>query len=301
MSEHTTEITEIRRLQRSRSDRMLAGVSGGLARYFEIHPAVFRVGFVVLTLLGGAGILIYAAAALVMPDEGKEDSIATAALRNRRDRPWPLIGLGLLAVAVAILLSRATLWPDGDWWWLFLLAGGLILWFTRNPGAGPTTDAKELAAADSRRVRRVVRGFAIFVASLLTLVLVAVAIFMVVFDVHVGRGIGERDYVVTNAQELRDEYRLGIGSLEVDLSRVQLPPGETHLRTSVDVGDLEVIVPADVALRVHADAQAGRVEVLGNVDDGRNADVDVSEVGNRVLVLDADVGAGALWVRRAVR
>jgi hypothetical protein len=147
----------------------------------------------------------------------------------------------------------------------------------------------------------VVRGFAIFVASLLTLVLVAVAIFMVVFDVHVGRGIGERDYVVTNAQELRDEYRLGIGSLEVDLSRVQLPPGETHLETSVDVGDLEVIVPADVALRVHADAQAGRVEVLGNVDDGRNADVDVSEVGNRVLVLDADVGAGALWVRRAVR
>ena len=98
MSEHTTHIPEIRRLQRSRSDRMLAGVSGGLARYFEIHPAVFRVGFVVLTLLGGAGILIYAAAALVMPDEGKEDSIATAALRNRRDRPWPLIGLGLLAV-----------------------------------------------------------------------------------------------------------------------------------------------------------------------------------------------------------
>ena len=103
----TPEIPEIRRLQRSRSDRMLAGVSGGLARYFEIHPAVFRVGFVVLTLLGGAGILIYAAAALVMPDEGKEDSIATAALRDRRDRPWPLIGLGLLAVAGAVLLSRA--------------------------------------------------------------------------------------------------------------------------------------------------------------------------------------------------
>ena len=95
MSEHTTEIPEIRRLQRSRSDRMLAGVSGGLARYFDIHPAVFRVGFVVLTLLGGAGVLIYAAAALVMPDEGKEDSVATAALRNRQgssvaaDRPRP--------------------------------------------------------------------------------------------------------------------------------------------------------------------------------------------------------------------
>ena len=301
MSEHTTHIPEIRRLQRSRSDRMLAGVSGGLARYFEIHPAIFRVGFVVLTLLGGAGILIYAAAALVIPDEGKEDSIATAALRNRRERPWPLIGLGLLAVAVAILLSRATLWPDGDSWWLFLIAGGLILWLTRQPTAGPTADAKELAAQDSRRVRRAVRGFAIVVASLVALVAVAAAIFVAVFDVHVGRGIGDRHYVVTNAQGLEDTYRLGIGSLELDLSRLQLPAGETRVETSVDVGDLQVIVPAGVALRVHADAQAGRVDVLGNVDDGRNADIDLSEAGKRVLVLDADVGAGSVRVERLVR
>ena len=48
----TTHIPEIRRLQRSRSDRKVAGVSGGLAQYFEIHPAVFRVGFIVLTLAG---------------------------------------------------------------------------------------------------------------------------------------------------------------------------------------------------------------------------------------------------------
>jgi phage shock protein PspC (stress-responsive transcriptional regulator) len=302
MSEHTTHIPEVRRLQRSRSDRMLAGVSGGLARYFEIHPAIFRVGFVVLTLLGGAGILIYAAAALVIPDEGKEDSIATAALRNRRDRPWPLIGLGLLAVAVAILLSRATLWPDGDVWWLFLVAGVLILWITRQPAAAadPAKNAKQLAAEDSRRVRRVFRTLAIVIASLLALVLVAIATFMAVFHVHLGRGIGERDYVVTSVQELRDDYRLGIGSLELDLSRVQLPAGETHLETSVDVGDLEVIVPAGVAVRGRADVEAGRVEVLGNVDEGRNADIDITETGDRVLVLDAHVGAGKVRVERAV-
>jgi phage shock protein PspC (stress-responsive transcriptional regulator) len=69
MSEHTTD-TRAPRLERSRSDRMLAGVAGGLGAYFELHPAVFRVSFVVLTLMGGAGILIYLAAALVMPDEG---------------------------------------------------------------------------------------------------------------------------------------------------------------------------------------------------------------------------------------
>ena len=301
MSEYTTHIPEVRRLQRSRSDRMLAGVSGGLARYFEIHPAVFRVGFVVLTLLGGAGILIYAAAALVMPDEGKEDSIATAALRNRRDRPWPLIGLGLLAVAGAILLSRATLWPDGDAWWLFLIAGALILWITRHSAAESAMDAKELAAQDSRRMRRVMRRLGIVVASLVALVLVAVAIFMAVFHVHVDRGIGDHTYVVTSAQELKDDYRLGIGSLELDLSRMQFPAGTTHLETSVDVGDLQVILPPGVTLDGYGEARAGHVNLLGTEEDGWNADVDLPGSGDRVLELVAHVGAGNLRVERAVR
>ena len=332
MSEHTTHIPETRRLERSRSDRMVAGVSGGLARYFEIHPAVFRVGFVVLTLLGGAGILIYAAAALVIPDEGKEDSIATAALRERRDRPWPLIGLGLLAVAGAILLSRVTLWPDGDSWWLFLIAGAVILWVTRHPASeppaqptdlteptdpsdpsdptaptdpiGPVAPAAEpraLAKEDSRRLRRVFRGLAIALASLLALALIAVAIFAAVFDVHPGRGIGDRQLVVTTPQELRDEYRLGIGSLELDLSRMQFPPGVTYLDARVDVGDLRVIMPPGVALRGYGEARAGHVNLLGKEDDGWNADVDLGGAGARVLDLTARVGAGSVRVERAVR
>ena len=141
-------------------------------------------------------------------------------------------------------------------------------------------------------MRRVLRGLAIVVASLVALVVVAVAIFAAVFDVHLGRGIGDRTYVVTTAQELRDEYRLGIGSLELDLSELQLPPGETHVETSVDVGDLRVIVPPGVALRATARRRSGNVDILGTEDDGRNADVDVAETGERVLVLDAHVGAG---------
>jgi phage shock protein PspC (stress-responsive transcriptional regulator) len=71
MTEHITHTPTVRRLERSSSDKMLAGVCGGLGRYFELNPTVFRVGFVVLTLLGGAGVLVYLAAALVMPGEGK--------------------------------------------------------------------------------------------------------------------------------------------------------------------------------------------------------------------------------------
>src|SRR6187399_654299 len=136
MNETTVEQPAAKRLERTRSDRMLAGVCGGLARYFGIHPAFYRVGFVVLTLIGGAGILVYLAAALVIPDEGKADSIAAETLRDARDRPWPLVGLALLALAGVVLLSRVTLWPSGDAAWiLILLAGGAILFLARRSGA----------------------------------------------------------------------------------------------------------------------------------------------------------------------
>jgi len=280
---------------------MLAGVSGGLASYFEIHPAFFRVGFVVLTLLGGSGIVIYLAAALVMPDEGKEDSVVSAALRNRRDRPWPLIGIALLGVAGVLLLSHATLWPGGDAWIVLLIAGAAILWVTRQGKAEPATDAKQLAARDSRRIRRFFVALAVAFFSLVALVLVAAAIFAAVVHVHVGRGIGERTYNVAGFQDLRENYRLGIGRVVLDLSDVQLPAGATHVNARVDVGRLDVIVPPDVALRVHGDTQFGDVNLLGNVSGGHDVERSVAQDGKRVLVLDAHVGAGSLRVNRAVR
>ena len=152
MTENITSEPAVKRLERSRSDRMLAGVCGGLARYFDLTPVVFRVGFVVLALLGGAGVLIYLAAALVIPEEGKGDSIAAEILRERREKPWQLFGLALVAVAGAVLLSRATLWPQGDAAWvLVLVAGAVVLWTQRRRGgaAGPGT-----SSAASRSPRR---------------------------------------------------------------------------------------------------------------------------------------------------
>ena len=163
---------EARQLRRSRSDRTLAGVCGGLAAYFEIHPAVFRVAFVVLTLLGGAGVLIYLAAAAVMPAEGRVDSFATATLRDVRDRRWPLIGLALVAVGGAAALSRLALWPGGDAWVFLVLVGGLILWIARHGlAADDVASAPALAPEDSLRVRRRRRRLGVLVASALALLL----------------------------------------------------------------------------------------------------------------------------------
>ena len=311
MSEYRAEQPALQRLERSRSDRMLAGVSGGLARYFGIHPAFYRVGFVVLALIGGAGILIYLAAALVIPGEGEEDSIAAAALRERRNHPLPVIGLGIAAVSAAVLLSRISLWPSGDAAWVLLLVGGgLVFLLTRRrgtdepvvPAAAPAgedvADAPTVVAAPPPRRGHFWRTLLIVVGSLLALLLVTVAVFVAVFPVHLSRGVGNETYVPASAADLHRSYSLGVGDLFLDLRNVRLPVGETKLTTRVDVGGLRVIVPPGAAVRVKAGVRLGELNLFGETDDGRNVDDAVTERGARVLLLDAHVGAGSLRVTR---
>ena len=57
------------RLYRSRTDRMLVGVAGGMARYVDLDPSVVRVIWALLVLAGGAGLLLYIVAAIVIPEE----------------------------------------------------------------------------------------------------------------------------------------------------------------------------------------------------------------------------------------
>jgi phage shock protein C len=60
---------QTRKLYRSRTNRKLAGVCGGLAQYFNMDATLIRVLFVVLTVLGGAGPLIYLVMWIVVPNE----------------------------------------------------------------------------------------------------------------------------------------------------------------------------------------------------------------------------------------
>ncbi len=60
---------EIRRLYRSRTNRQVAGVCGGLAEHFHLDPTLVRVLFVVLAVLGGSGIVIYLAMWIIVPQE----------------------------------------------------------------------------------------------------------------------------------------------------------------------------------------------------------------------------------------
>lgn len=57
-----------KRLYRSRTQRMLAGVCGGIAEYFNVDPTLIRLAWVVFCFIGGSGILAYIIAAIVVPE-----------------------------------------------------------------------------------------------------------------------------------------------------------------------------------------------------------------------------------------
>lgn len=63
-----------KRLYRSESNRMIAGVAGGLGAYFAIDPTIVRLGFVALAFLGGSGIVAYLVAWIIVPPESRPDS-----------------------------------------------------------------------------------------------------------------------------------------------------------------------------------------------------------------------------------
>jgi phage shock protein PspC (stress-responsive transcriptional regulator) len=73
-------------LRRSYEDRMLGGVAGGLAHYFGVDAMIVRIAFVVLTVFGGAGIPLYLAGMLLIPDEGSDQSIAGSLIESLQTR-----------------------------------------------------------------------------------------------------------------------------------------------------------------------------------------------------------------------
>ncbi len=60
---------EPKRLYRSRRERKLAGVCGGVAEYFNLDPSLVRLGWIVIALAAGSGVIAYIIAAIVIPEE----------------------------------------------------------------------------------------------------------------------------------------------------------------------------------------------------------------------------------------
>jgi len=117
------------------------------------------------------------------------------------------------------------------------------------------------------------------------------------FNVSLGDGVGDHVYAPSTAGAVAPSYRLGVGTLRIDLSAIQPAGNELHVKAKVGVGELRVVVPDGVPVQVYARAKLGDVHVLRLEDSGRNAVVRTGGGGG--YVIDARVGLGRVDVVRA--
>jgi phage shock protein PspC (stress-responsive transcriptional regulator) len=83
MTEDTKHQHDDRPLRRACDGRMIAGVAEGLAAYLDVDVTVVRLGIAALTLAGGVGLPLYAAAWLLVPEECSDESVAEQFIHHR--------------------------------------------------------------------------------------------------------------------------------------------------------------------------------------------------------------------------
>ncbi len=115
-----------RLLRRSRDDRVIAGVCGGLGRYLGIDPVLLRIAFVVLALAGGGGVLLYLVAWVLIPNERPGEAPGDAAPSG--GDTLRLVAGGLLIVVGALMLLEMSIPRIGRYLWpIALIAIGVAV------------------------------------------------------------------------------------------------------------------------------------------------------------------------------
>jgi phage shock protein PspC (stress-responsive transcriptional regulator) len=320
-----------RRLLRSRTDRVIGGVCGGLARHLGIDPIIVRIGAVALLFAGGASLVAYLAMLLFVPEEPADGVADDAPPRSRPSGTTiALVAVGAV-LAIPILLGGAVLLVP-----LALIGGaGLVTWWlvSGEPLTGEARDVLRRSALGAAVLVGCTMVFAagfwaaglgggtvaagaVIAAGVLLIggafthrfrwvVLPATALALGVgivsaAGISLEGGVGERDYRPSSTADLKDRYELGAGQLVIDLRKTDLAPGDTPLDLRVGMGQAFLVVPKDVCVASRADVGAGQVDVFGRSNGGVDlqwSDHPQRRAAAKRVVVDADVGFGELRVR----
>jgi signal transduction histidine kinase len=148
-------------LRRDRAHKYIAGVCSGLGRHLGVDPLIVRIAFVAAATAGGIGILLYAAAWVLIPaDDARQGEAPARRTRRGRAAIEVALGVGLLTLSV-LLTMRALGWWFADvvaWPVVLVAAGGGLLWRqslrpTSPPASAPAVGAPEPAPEELRRER----------------------------------------------------------------------------------------------------------------------------------------------------
>jgi len=134
----------MKRLYKSRTDRVIAGVCGGVGEYFNIDPVLVRIVWVLLSVLGGSGILAYIIGIVIIP-EAPESAVEEAEVkksRTRRTSSQTVWGIILITIGLIVLLNQFDVFRyfSSRFWYIswsvifpiFLVILGAIILFRRR-------------------------------------------------------------------------------------------------------------------------------------------------------------------------
>ena len=247
-------------LRRSRTDKILGGVCGGIADYTGIDALLWRVGFVALALAGGTGIVVYLLLWLLMPAGPATYAYGAPAERQpkvpagpRSPVPGLTIAALLIVVGTLALITKFTAWDVGPR--VFIGSALLVV------GLGLVTAAFTGG--------RTARGGLIALGIVLSLALVSVS--TLPWNGMRG-GVGDRTYRPATAAEVRDTYRGGAGDMTVDLSRIDVGDLNQEITTRIEhgLGDVTVIVPRSADVQLFVEQGIGDLKAFdrGSANDG---------------------------------
>ena len=306
-------------LRRSRTDRLAAGVCGGIARQYGIDAVLLRILVVVATLFsGGVFLIAYVLAWAFIPDDPPLLPLAAAPGGQAYPAAYAAGGTGsyvdpatgqVYGTATPVAYAPAPRTEPRSYLGLLTLSAAVVV------GA-------LLALIDMLGAH--ISGLAILASMLLVLgiglvvgawrgrtrwiIVPALVLMLVVQGVAAVHGIasstagaGDRRWTPTTAST---SYELGAGSARLDLT--SLPAGPSTVHVQLGLGELIVLVPRDTSVTLHAKVGAGEVKVPGqqpedgvgmSVVDKQVAARDVPEARN--VTIDTQVGLGTVEVRYA--
>jgi phage shock protein C len=114
------------RLVRSRDERVIAGVCGGLGRYLGVDPVLLRIAFIILALANGLGLIGYVVAWVAIPEEQAGQPPGPAP-EPRRETGRLVLGGSLVVLGLVLLLDRLAPSLDELFWPVAVVAVGVAV------------------------------------------------------------------------------------------------------------------------------------------------------------------------------
>ena len=113
-------------VRRSRGERVIAGVCGGVGAYLGVDPVLLRIAFIILALANGLGVIAYVVCWVAIPEE-RPDEPSVPAPQGRRETGRLVLGGSLVVLGLVLLLDRLA--PDLDelFWPVAVVAVGVAV------------------------------------------------------------------------------------------------------------------------------------------------------------------------------